>query len=359
MQRYFYADDGTGLYRVGYGSGHGARYATAWEFGRALVGTLALAGVQPQLLGKGGRSPYLSAVEDRLAALSHYWDPASNPPGFDGRPVEPVGPGGDKYYDDNAWLGLALLQHYQMTGSPSSLGRAAAVHAFAYPGGWQTIPADAYPGGIYWVQQGAGAGLANHDRTCTSNAPNAEIAFLLHRLRSNEQASFLAAGMAIQDWVLRNLHDDGSGLLFDKVTGDGTIDTTLRTYNQGAAIAANVARYRSTGQVPTLSQAETIAKAALNYFSDDFYVNHPCVFNAIYFRGLLQLLSVSSDGELKAKIVLAMQTYAEEAWSNHRSPDNLFGFPGSATSDQLLDQAAIVQILASLAWDPADYLMLG
>jgi hypothetical protein len=324
-----------------------------------LVGTLALAGVPPQLLGEEGHSPYLAGVEDRLAALSYYWDSSSDPPGFGGRPVEPVGPGGDKYYDDNAWLGLALLQHYKMTGSPSSLRWAGAVHAFAYPGGWHTTPTDAYPGGIYWVQQDIGAGLTNHDRTCTSSAPNAEIAFRLHHLHSDEQPPLLAAGAAIQDWVLSNLYDDGSGLLFDKVMGDGKLDTTLRTYNQGATIAANVARYRSTTQVEYLSQAEAIAEAALNYFSEDFYINHPCVFNAIYFRGLLQLLSVSGEGKLKAKTLRAMQTYAEDAWSNYRSPENLFDFPRSASSDRLLDQAASVQIFATLAWDPADYAMLG
>jgi hypothetical protein len=54
-----------------------------------------------------------------------------------------------------------------------------------------------------------------------------------------------------------------------------------------------------------------------------------------------------------------MQTYAEDAWSNYRSPENLFDFPRSASSDRLLDQAASVQIFATLAWDPADYAMLG
>jgi hypothetical protein len=358
LQKTFYLGDGSGLYGVRSASGRGGRYATAWEFGRALVGTLALAGIPSHVVGERRRSSYFSAAEDRLKALSYYWDSSSQPPGFDGRPAPPVGPGGDKYYDDNAWLGLALLQHHRLTGSPTSLSRAAAVHAFAYPGGWHAGSAEPYPGGIFWVEQSIGAGIANRDRTCTSNAPHAEIAFRLAELLASNFASFLAAGTAIHDWLFRHLYDPDSGLLYDKVMGDGTLDTTLRTYNQGAAIAANVAGDRTRQESSYLPEAEALARRALDYFSEDFLVNHACVFNAIYFRGLLQLHSVTGDEALRSAITGAMQTYAEDAWHNHRSRSGLFSFPRSAGDERLLDQGGMVQILATLAWDPADYSML-
>ncbi|MBV9166859.1 MAG: hypothetical protein JO321_12330 [Solirubrobacterales bacterium] len=359
LQRYFYLGDGTGLYRESYSFGSRGHSASAWGFGRALIGTLALAGIPSRLLGERRHLEYQSAVEDRLGALAHYLDSSSSPAGYGGRPTPPVGPGGDRYYDDNAWIGLALLQDYKMTGRSRSLRDAGAVYGFVYPGGWHTNPTDPHPGGIFWLQQGIGKGLANHDRTCTSNAPNAEIAFQLTELLSDKAPPSVAGGAAIQDWVLGALYDEGSGLVYDKLMGDGRIDTTLRTYNQGAVIAANVMRYRTTGERSYVSQAEAVARAALGYFSESFYVSHPCVFNAIYFRGLLQLYAVSDNTSLKSAIVLAMQTYAEDAWSNYRSRKTLFRFSASAASLDLLDQAAMVQILATLAWDPGDYPMLG
>jgi hypothetical protein len=246
-----------------------------------------------------------------------------------------------------------------MTGRPLSLSRAEAVYGFVYPGGWDTNPTDPYPGGIFWVQQGIGAGLTNHDRTCTCNAPNAELGFQLQQLLADKAPRSVVAAAEIQDWVLRNLYDQRSGLVYDKVMGDGKIDMTLRTYNQGAVIAANVMGYRSTGEVSYLAQAEAIAWAALNYFSESFYVSHPCVFNAIYFRGLLQLHAVSGDATLKTAITQAMQTYAEDAWSAYRSPNNLFKFSPLASRYELLDQGGMVQILATLAWDPGHHPMLG
>jgi len=108
-----------------------------------------------------------------------------------------------------------------------------------------------------------------------------------------------------------------------------------------------------------LSQAEALASASLDHFSLEFFVMHACVFNAIYFRGLLQLHSVTGDEGLRQAIIGAMQTYAEDAWISHRSRKNLFSFPRSAPDEQLLDQGGMVQILATLAWDPADYPMLG
>lgn len=165
----------------------------------------------------------------------------------------------------------------------------------------------------------------------------------------------VAAGDAIQDWLAETLYDWGTGLHHDKVMGDGAIDTTLRTYNQGAVIAADVVRHRSTGEGSSLSRAEALARAALDFFSERFLVEHACVFHAIYFRGLLQLHSVTEDETLRSAITQAMQTHADDAWSNHRSPENLFSFPRSASDERLLDQGGMVQILATLAWNPVDY----
>jgi uncharacterized protein YyaL (SSP411 family) len=145
--------------------------------------------------------------------------------------------------------------------------------------------------------------------------------------------------------------------MFDKVRGDHTIDETLWTYNQGAMIAANVREYRKTGQSAYLSNAEAIANNALNTFTETNYVNtQPPAFNAIFFRGLLVLYSATSDTTLQSKIIQATQTYADDAWTNYRNGQNLFSFPSSSGSGyRLLDQGAMLQIYAALAWNSGDY----
>jgi hypothetical protein len=361
MQSDFYAanaypGDSSGLYIESSPQG-GNRYSYLWPFSRALVGTVTLAGIPAALLG--GAS-YQSDVANRLAGLARYWDGT----GYDSYPVAPFGNGGDKYYDDQAWVGLAAAQTYAMSGNPSALSDAESAFNFVYPGGWAAA-AGFEPGGIYWVNQGVGVGVNNHDRTTTSNAPNAELALLLGAADPASASSYDNDAALIYGWVNQFLYNvptspnyapSQPALMFDKVVGNNTIDHTLWTYNQGTMIAADVREYQLTGQATYLSQAESIATTALHTFTETSYLSQPAAFDAIFFRGLLVLYSATSDGGLRAQIVQTVQTYADDAWNNYRSPAGLFRFPStSGSGDQLLDQGAMVEIYAALAWNPADY----
>ena len=91
-------------------------------------------------------------------------------------------------------------------------------------------------------------------------------------------------------------------------------------------------------------------------FNEGYLITHSAAFNAIYFRGLLVLYSVTSDTQLQSEIIQTIQTYADDAWTNHRSVSGLFTFASHAGSGyQLLDQGAMLQIYAMLAWDSTDY----
>ncbi len=374
MQRYFYAPnvylgDTSSLY-VGSFPQSGNRYSFLWPFSRALVGTITLSGIPSTLLG--GAS-YQADVNDRLAGLSHYWDGTSSGPGYDSYPPAPFGTGGDKYYDDQAWIGLALAQNYQMTGNQSSLAQAVNVLGFVYPGGWAG-GAGFDPGGIYWVQQGVGVGQTNHSRTTNSTTPNAELALLLENLDPANAAPYDAAASAMYGWANHYLYNvstnptDPQGpnpgfdpnappLMFDNVGANNSVDETLWTYNQGAMIATNVREYRKTGQPAYLSNAEALANAALNTFNETAYINNqPPAFNAIFFRGLLVLTSATANTALQSRIMQTIETYADDAWNYYRTPQGLFRFPSSSGSGyQLLDQGALLQIYATLAWSPANY----
>ncbi|MCL2769954.1 MAG: hypothetical protein FWD42_07605 [Solirubrobacterales bacterium] len=377
MQQYFYAPnvnpgDTSSLYVETYPQS-GRPYSYLWPFSRALVGTITLAGIPPSV---DGGANYQADVNDRMTGLSHYWDGGPNPPGYDSYVTPPFGGGGDKYYDDQAWVGLALAQEYRLSQSAGALSGAQGVFSFVYPGGWDTNSGEFDPLGTFWVQQGAGLGLTNHDRTTTSNAPNAELALRLAQLDPSNGTAYESAATKIYGWVnqyLYNVHanliEPGAvnheydpskpPLVFDKVT-KGQIDKTLWTYNQGSMIAAGVLASRVTGNHAYLTNAEALANASLGHFTEAEYLNNQSApFMAIYFRGLLVLYAATTDTALQAKILQAAQSYADDAWNSYRSEQNLFHLPSSpGSSFRLLDQGALLQLYAALAWEPSNYDML-
>ncbi len=356
MQAAFYVDDGSSLYRETAPAG-GNRYAYLWPFSRALIGTLALAGIDSDLCTG---LDCLSAVKDRVIGLSRYWDGRVRIPAYDSYAVAPYGGGGDKYHDDNAWLSLALVQLYRM-GFTSDLTRAAQLFAFAQHG-WDTNPYDPCPGGIFWVQQRVGFGLSNHDRGAGATAGAAELGFHLHELNGSDTYE---AATTMLNWVSRYLDSSGtgSGPFWNVVREDGSIDTNVWSYNQGVMIGARVVQYRLSGSQLYLSQAEAIARATLETFGD--FTRHPPSFNVMCFQNMLMLHAASADSSLKSSMLQTMWRYADWTWdptSGARDPaTNLFYFTDAGRPARgrqparVQDQGAMLQLHALLAWDPVDY----
>ena len=334
--------------------------AHLWPFIRAFVATLDLAGAPAGSEGFDADA----AIDERLATLERYWDTRGPWPAY-ASDVAGTLLGGDRYYDDNAWVGLALVQLERMRPGAGRLDRAADLFRFAVHG-WDTRPGVPAPGGVFWVEQGRGVGRRNHDRNTVSNAPNAQLGLHLAELGDD-----LAPGPAnavgprdMYEWVNGALdaaghapdagEPPGTGLFWDKIRGDASIDRALWSYNQGNMIGLNVLLARADGPDPGryASRAAAIARKALRHY-EGAYERQPAAFHAIFFRNLLQLHAATSDATLRADITAAMRGYADQAWSAHRDDDDSFRFGGRPPS--LLDQSAMVQVLALLSWDPADY----
>jgi hypothetical protein len=102
-----------------------------------------------------------------------------------------------------------------------------------------------------------------------------------------------------------------------------------------------------------LGRAETIARKALAHFGRDGYERQPAAFNAIYFRNLLLLHAATGDAALRAEILETLRRYTDHAWYETRDRRDLFHFSDGGVT--LLNQSAMVQLLALLAWDPGAY----
>jgi hypothetical protein len=369
MQATLYVDDGTSLYRETAPPG-GPVYAYLWPFTRALLGTLALAGAP-------GGQHYAPDVKDRLAALERYWDrftftPAycSSVPGF-------LGGGGDKYYDDNAWVALALIQAHRMgLATPSTARRVEQLWKFAQKG-WDTDRHAQIPGGVFWVQQRTGVGLTNHDRGTGATAGYAELGFHLHELTGNTAFDGDAEPIArprttgalnMVNWVARYVDrsERGHGPFWNVARPDGSIDTNLWSYNQGVVLGARVLQYRVTGDPTFLDLAERIAWQTLATFGD--FRMHPPSFNVMCFQNMLMLRAESHDDDLTANMRQVMDAYADWTWdptTGARDPSaNLFYFTDDGRPARgrqparLQDQGAMVQLYALLEWSSDDHAKL-
>jgi hypothetical protein len=300
--------------------------AAVWPLGQVLAAAVDVAGLQ---------DPPPSAVVDALrATLARYRVGDAFAPFPGDRAV---------YYDDNAWVGLALVQ---WSGQLAAAGRdaEAGVARAEARGVLRTLAGGEEPGGgIRWR---AGDPSVN---TCATG-PTAELALRVHLLTGDDEAldlarrcrRFLASRLRRRD-----------GLYVDHVDGDGRVEPTIWSYNQGTPIGAEVLWAAATGDDEALVRATETAGAALAHFGDDDRLwTQPPVFNAVFFRNLLSLHAVRPDPTYLA----ALDGYLDRVWAEARDPrTGLCTGSGIGSYDRrpTIDQAGLVQLYALRAWPPS------
>lgn len=334
MQHYFY-QDGAGLYREQYPYTEGKAYSFLWPFSHALAATAAIASMPG--LDQGHRA----IVHDQLAGLDAYWNDDVYPPAYDSYVRAPLGHGGDRYYDDNAWIGLELVKVYRATGDPVALTDALRVFYYLVSG-WDTDPNHPAPGGIFWIE-----GERNRQRVTVSTAAGALLGFHLFELTQNQY--YFDRGWDMYSWTNRYMLAP-NGLYWDNISLDGTIDTHQHSYNQGAMIGASLLLGRITGDRGYLLWAEHIGASALSLYGD-FDPHTPgaerTYMNAILFENLLLLDRETCSATYQAE----MQAYANRLWDLVQfDVGGLLRF-STAAPVYLLDQAALVRLYAQLAED--------
>jgi hypothetical protein len=320
MQHYFYVPATASYNGVYPGAGH----AQVWPYSQALWATLELAHIP----GSG-----ISALADLPARIDGLGAYGNRTPG--GIVYNAVY-GGQTYvfYDDNAWISLALIDASDLMRKPSFLAGARQVFR-PIEGGWDSNPGDPCPGGVYWIRS-----KRNHDRGAVSTANGALIGALLYQ--HTQKLNYLDWATRAYRWSQRCLGTP-SGLVADHIDASGTIDARTWSYNQGAMIAAGVSLYRATGERRYLHDAERIANATLTMLREPLSSGEPASFLAIFYRDLLALTAVEPHRNDRA----AVESFANAAWARERNAQTgLFYF--GHTDATLLDQAAMVQIYAAL-----------
>ncbi len=298
-----YLDRTSGDYRQ---TPHGPVGSHAWPFSQALAATIEVA-----RLG-GPRSAASRAVPNRLKKLDSR---------FRGHDVYRANPRGDVYWDDNEWIAQDLLDWDALHRSQAARLKAARIFQ-AVTRAWDHDQQKVCPGGVQWTDA-----RGNDDRNTVSTANAAVVGLRLFLL--TRRPSYLLWSRRMMAWVESCLHES-DGLYGDHIGGDGSIDRTEWSYNQGSMLEAYRLLYKVTGQQADLTRAEAIAATTLAAFHGRWR-REPAAFAAIFFRRLLDLAAVDD----RKNYVVAAQSYAAHLWAKPRP--------------QLFAQAAVVQMYAALA----------
>ena len=147
LQGYFAVGDGTGLMREQFPAAVGDNpYSYEWPFSQVHVAALDLTGMP----GARGAA-HQADLTVRKAGQEQYWNAAggtTGKPGYASGVVPPHGTGGDLFYDDNEWVGLADVQTFLASDDATSLRRAQQIFRLVVSG-WDTDPTHAKPGGVF------------------------------------------------------------------------------------------------------------------------------------------------------------------------------------------------------------------
>ena len=309
-------------------------YSCLWPFTNAYAGTA-------YLFGTPSGAHYSFDVASRQTGLGHYADlleisptGALQPPAYQSAVAPPLGSGGVTYYDDNAWVGLDLIHAYLLTSNRNYLTLAQSELNFIISG-WDTNTADACPGGVFWED------VAGSQRNTAPNGAGAELALELDRLTGN--TSDLTWATSMYQWTVTCLRN-ASGLYNDHVNTNGSVNTTIWSYNQGVMLGAGVLLYQLTGNATYLNQAQQTAAATVSFFgTGTALVNQGTAFNAIYFRNLYLLNQVVANPAYASEA----QSFASTMWAQRQAVTGLFnpqyGVNGTAP---------MVEIYALLAGSP-------
>ncbi len=155
--------------------------------------------------------PWLREYAD---ASRVYW----NQGGYDVLPApKPL----DRYYDDNAWMALALIETFEVLGDKKYLEWAKGALDFALKG-------EAKDGGIYWRESDKAS------RNTCACAPTAAACLAMFRL--TKDIVHLNKAQAIYQWTIEHLQDPIDGLFWDSFSNHGKTEKTKWSYNTALMI---------------------------------------------------------------------------------------------------------------------------
>jgi hypothetical protein len=214
--------------------------AFMWGVGVQLSALTAAAKVQ---------SDYLEQARHYANAIEVYWQESNGISGYD---VLPGPKDSDRYYDDNAWLVLALAELFEVSRDHKFLEKSEATFRFVMSG-----HDDNLGGGLYWRET-----PRETKNTCT-NAPAIVSALRLHELTSKPE--YLRTAKELYAWTRKTLQDE-DGLYWDHIELGGRIDRRKFSYNSALMLRATCLLHEVTKDERYLGEAKRMGEAAAKHW---------------------------------------------------------------------------------------------
>ena len=347
-----YSADGTSLLRENYpfdanysatylaSADTGARkqFAYLWPFSGIFSGVNAL-------LKSSNDKKYMTILETQtLPGLQQYYNTSLQPPCY--ASYLQGANWSDRYYDDNVWLGIDFTELYMYSGKQLYLDKAKEIWTFILSG-----IDDELGGGIYWCEQ-----KKRSKNTC-SNAPGSVMAFKL--FEATKDSTFYYQGLELYNWTKKNLQDPEDKLYWDNINLTGRIGKAKYPYNSGQMLQSAVLLYKLTGEKQYLQEAQDIAEASINYFTNDFTTGGGETFRlikpgnvwfvAVMMRGFKELYHQDHNKKYLEKF----NQNLDYAWNHAKDENGLFpeSWDGSSAKPLrgLLTQAAFIEMYASIS----------
>lgn len=263
-----------------------------------------------------------------LHIIKAYYDTSAPAPGYASYIMKLEG--GDRFYDDNQWIGIACMDAYARLKKEEYLKTGEEIYRYMMTG-YDTV----LGGGMYWQEN-----KKTSKNTC-SNGPGIILALQLNKATKHKE--YLDTALMIFRWVNKTLQAP-SGLYFDNIgISNKKIGKATYTYNTGTMLQSNVYFYEITKDKHYLQAAIAIADSALDYFyKGGTFRDNNYWFNAVLLRGFQHLYTYHKD----SRYLQAFKTCTDYALQFNK---NASGLMGKNEPLNLVEQSGMLEILARLA----------
>jgi rhamnogalacturonyl hydrolase YesR len=283
-------------------------------------------------------NPKANKMAPLLKIMKEYYNPAPPKPGYSDY-IMKLKPG-ERYYDDNEWIGITALDAYARTKQRADLALGKEMYDFVMSGYDQVLG-----GGVYWKE-----GSTESKNTC-SNGPAVLVALQLYQATKNK--AYLDTAVKIFNWTNAKLQAP-SKLYYDNIrVKDGSISKPILSYNTGTMLESNVYLYEITGNKKYLANANAIADASLTFFYGNGKFRDDYWFNAVLLRGYQHLLKYNKD----TRYILGFKKSLDYTLQNEKNDKGLF--TGRDGVKNLVDHGGMLEILARYAWLETHYNLSG
>ncbi|MDR3687889.1 MAG: glycoside hydrolase family 76 protein [Fimbriimonas sp.] len=179
-----------------------------------------------------------------------YWNSIGPVPGYDVLPCpKPV----DRYYDDNAWMVMALVEASDTLKDRKYLQWAQETLAYVLSG-----EDDKLGGGIYWRESD------KNGKNCCANGPS--VAAMLAVYGRTKDAALLDHAEKLYSWTKEHFQDPEDHLFWDGESLSGHVEKYKWSYNTGLMLRSASELARITRKQSYADDASEIASSSVKHW---------------------------------------------------------------------------------------------